>query len=345
VTRTHLARTSLAVAVLLVATACSTTSGPTPGGTTSSTSSAGPSGARTPTKADQAVLDTITVVGVDPTAGTDPVAEPTVTLTKMPVSVTTTTVKVLRPGSGVASKAGDKVKIRQVLYLGNAGVKLDSSYGEKQPASFTLSGADTIPGLIAALTGVQKGSRILFVIPPAEAFGSQGRTQIGISATDNLVVVADIIEVTTPKPVLDKAEGTAVTPPPGLPAVTFDDAKGPTVTIPKTAPPTETVSQPLIEGSGAVVEAGQEITVHYTGVLWKDGSVFDTSWDNKTPASFSIGTGAVIPAWDAKLVGQKIGSRVLLIVPPKDGYGASGRPPTISGTDTMVFVVDILGAS
>ena len=35
---------------------------------------------------------------------------------------------------------------------------------------------------------------------------------------------------------------------------------------------------------------------------------------------------------------------MLLIVPPVDGYGAAGSPPKISGTDTLVFVVDILAA-
>jgi len=299
----------------------------------------------TPSAADRAMLDTIQVVGADPTAGTDPVTEPTVTLTKKPVSVSTTTVKVLRPGTGVLSKTGDKVTVRQVLYVGNEGVKLDSSYGEKQPATFTLSGTDMIPGLISALTGVQKGSRILFVIPPAQAFGTSGRTVIGISGTDNPADVADVVDVTTPKPVLEKAEGTVIAPPAGLPTVTFEDATGPSVTMPKTTPPADTVQQLLIEGNGDVVTVGQEITVHYYGALWKDGKVFDSSWQRKTPATFAIGVGKVIKGWDATLVGKKVGSRVLLIIPPKDGYGASGRLPDISGTDTMVFVVDILGAS
>jgi peptidylprolyl isomerase len=59
-----------------------------------------------------------------------------------------------------------------------------------------------------------------------------------------------------------------------------------------------------------------------------------------------IGAGRVIPAWDKGLVGKKIGSQVLLIVPPGEGYGAEGAPSVgISGTDTLVFVVDILDAS
>ncbi len=52
----------------------------------------------------------------------------------------------------------------------------------------------------------------------------------------------------------------------------------------------------------------------------------------------------MIPGWDTGLVGQTVGSRVLLVVPPAQGYGEAGNPPTIAGDDTLVFVVDILGA-
>ena len=123
----------LGVSASLVLVGCgSTPSGPaTPTGSATTTQAMA-----TPSAADRAMLDTIQVVGADPTAGTDPVTEPTVTLTKKPVSVSTTTVKVLRPGTGVLSKTGDKVTVRQVLYVGNEGVKLDSSYGEK-PVSYT----------------------------------------------------------------------------------------------------------------------------------------------------------------------------------------------------------------
>ena len=57
-----------------------------------------------------------------------------------------------------------------------------------------------------------------------------------------------------------------------------------------------------------------------------------------------IGKQQVIKAWDAQLVGKTVGSRVLMVVPPADGYGAAGSPPKIKGTDTLVFVVDILAA-
>ena len=61
------------------------------------------------------------------------------------------------------------------------------------------------------------------------------------------------------------------------------------------------------------------------------------------PAAFPIGTGSVIPGWDKVLVGVKIGSRVLMVVPPKQGYGKKGNSQAgIKGTDTLVFVVDVI---
>ena len=109
-------------------------------------------------------------------------------------------------------------------------------------------------------------------------------------------------------------------PEPGLPTVELADDGAPTITVPDAEPPTELIVQPLIEGDGAVVEAGQTITVHYTGVIWDTGAVFDSSWESGSPATFEIGTGAVIPGWDEGLVGQTVGSQILLVVPPAKGY-------------------------
>jgi peptidylprolyl isomerase len=85
--------------------------------------------------------------------------------------------------------------------------------------------------------------------------------------------------------------------------------------------------------------------VHYTGVIWDSGKTFDSSWDRGAPVDFAIGQGQVIAGWDAGLVGQTVGSQVLLVIPPDQGYGERGQPDAgISGTDTLVFVVDILDA-
>jgi peptidylprolyl isomerase len=190
------------------------------------------------------------------------------------------------------------------------------------------------------MTGVKAGSRIIAAIPPAEAFGSAGRAAAGVGGTDDLVIVADVLSVGK---VLTQAEGTPVPPVDGQPTVAFDPANGPTITVPKTPAPTTLVVQNLVDGNGPEVKAGQTITVHYTGVLWSDGSVFDSSWTRKSPATFGIGTGDVIPGWDKGLVGKKVGSRVLIVAPPAEGYGAEAKG-SIPPNSTLVFVVDILDA-
>ncbi|MDQ2757134.1 MAG: FKBP-type peptidyl-prolyl cis-trans isomerase [Actinomycetota bacterium] len=264
---------------------------------------------------------------------------PTVTIADKPVSVTATTVRVLTEGKGPASTGASRVSIVEALFHGTTGKQLDTSYG-KPAQSFVLSSTSTIPGLNIALDGVKAGSRILFAIPPADAFGAQGNTAAGVGPTDNLVVVADIISVGTP---LTKAQGAPVAPKAGLPTVTFDEKKGPTITVPKTEPSKTLVVQPLVQGTGATVTSGQSVTVHYTGVTYSTGEVFDSSWTKGSPFTFTIGGGQVIPGWDKGLIGQKVGSRVLLVIPPAAGYGAKAQG-SIPANSTLVFAIDILDA-
>jgi FKBP-type peptidyl-prolyl cis-trans isomerase len=144
---------------------------------------------------------------------------------------------------------------------------------------------------------------------------------------------------TTAKPAVTAAPAPADA---ALPTVAGAAGAKPVITMPATEPPTKLVIKVLTEGSGAAVKAGQQIKVQYSGQIWKTGAQFDASWDRGAPIEFGIGTGKVIKGWDEGLVGQKIGSRVLLVIPADKGYGAAGRPPKILGTDTMVFVVDIV---
>ncbi|MEU8022041.1 FKBP-type peptidyl-prolyl cis-trans isomerase [Micromonospora haikouensis] len=98
----------------------------------------------------------------------------------------------------------------------------------------------------------------------------------------------------------------------------------------------------LIEGKGAAVKAGQQITTNYVGVFFADGKEFDASWNSGQPATFPIGVGQVIKGWDQGLVGVKVGSRVQLDIPADLAYGndsSGGRP-----AGPLRFVVDVLAA-
>jgi peptidylprolyl isomerase len=129
-----------------------------------------------------------------------------------------------------------------------------------------------------------------------------------------------------------------------FPAVSGSYGQKPTLKFPSGKPSSTLQKKVLHQGDGATVAKGQLLVADYLGQIWK-GKVFDNSYDRKQPAAFPIGVGKVIPGWDEALVGVKAGSRVLLVVPPAKGYGASGNPQAgITGKDTLVFVVDVVSA-
>jgi len=254
-----------------------------------------------------------------------------------PFGLAETTSRLIEEGDGAAVADGTTVTFDYVFINGRDGTELDSSYAG-EPAQLTFD--DSLnPGIHEGLDGVKVGSRVLIAISPADGLGSAAPE--GVEETDTLLVVADIHDVRTP---LARAEGTAVEPAEGLPTVELADDGAPTITVPDAAAPTDLIVQPLIKGSGPVVEGGQSITVHYTGVIWDTNEVFDSSWESGSPATFDIGTGAVIPGWDEGLVGQTVGSQILLVIPPAKGYPNGSPDGSIKGTDTLVFVIDILDA-
>jgi peptidylprolyl isomerase len=266
--------------------------------------------------------------------------EPTVKV-PTPFAVGKTVRTVLTKGAGPRVTKGQRVTVDYLGVNGADGREFNSSFGAT-PSTFILDPGQYLPGLVTAVTGTTVGSRVLVAIPPADAYGVNGQPSAGIGPTDTIVVVVD---VRSAGDVLTRAEGTPVAPRPGLPTVTSEGAGEPKIELPRGAAPTTLVVQPLIAGKGARVRKGQQITVQYTGVIWPGGRQFDSSWDRDTPAVFPIGLGQVVAGWDEGLVGQRVGSRVLLVLPPDKGYGAAGRPSSrIKGTDTLVFVVDVLGA-
>ena len=115
----------------------------------------------------------------------------------------------------------------------------------------------------------------------------------------------------------------------------------PKIEVPKGQAPGKLEIRDLQKGTGATVKSGDAIAVNYSGVLYKNGKEFDSSF-GKQPFQFQLGAGMVIPGWDKGLEGAKVGARRQLIIPPEDAYGAQGSPPTIGPNEPLVFVIDVL---
>ncbi len=265
-------------------------------------------------------------------------SKPTVTFDKG-LSADSTQRTVVIAGDGETIASGSSIKMDYTLYNATTGELIETSaYTPGQEVSYPVDvESPQFAGLAKTLVCSTVGTRVIGVIPNAEAFADQAEAA-GLGADDVLLFVIDVAGV-VPAP-LDEATGTPVDPLPGFPEVVFADGK-PTVTIPEGAVPTEYAIETLIQGDGDVVPDGATVVVNYHGVNWNSGLVFDSSFDRGAPATFS--TAGVIQGFRDAIVGQKIGSRVVVIIPSDLGYGDAGSGDMIKGGDTLVFVIDILG--
>jgi peptidylprolyl isomerase len=320
---------TLAAAAILALSACSS------GGTSDADPSASPTaGART---AGASCIDTPSgdaskSVKVSGDFGSAP--EVTV---DGPLSVDTTERTVVTEGDGAEIAAGATANIALAGYNGTTGEALPQlAYNAEAPLPATMNDGALVPGVVRAVECTTVGSRVVAVVPAADGFAAEQATQLGLGADDPIVIVVDVLSQAA-----TRADGVDQPAPEGFPEVTLADDGAPTITIPDAAPPTETRIANLKAGDGDEVTDGASVTVQYTGINWNTKKVFDSSWERGQSATFV--TSQVIPGFTKALVGQKVGSQVIAIIPPADGYGDAGSGEDIGGTDTIVFVVDILG--
>jgi FKBP-type peptidyl-prolyl cis-trans isomerase len=98
----------------------------------------------------------------------------------------------------------------------------------------------------------------------------------------------------------------------------------------------------LVVGTGATANAGNFVTVGYTGWLY-DASKTDNKgaqFDSSPAYSFTLGAGTVITGWDQGVAGMKVGGQRRLVIPPDLAYGSAGNGP-IPGNATLVFDITL----
>jgi peptidylprolyl isomerase len=272
---------------------------------------------------------------------------PTVKL-KAPIGTVKTTQRtVIKAGTGAVASKEKNVTADFVIYNGTTGKELTSTGFDGKTVPFTMDTAKYLPGLVKTLECSRVGTRVVGVIPPADAFKSAGSTDLGVGAKDEMVFVADVVSVKPASPApLKTATGTAVAPKAGFPTVVFDSKGLPTTTVPNAPQPSAFEEEVLIKGKGAKVGSDANVIVNYQLVLWRTGKVVagNDTWAAGQTATFN--TGQVVAGFKQALEGQTIGSRVVVVIPPALGYGSSGSSQAgILGTDDLVFLVDILGVS
>lgn len=267
--------------------------------------------------------------------------KPTVDITT-PTTATATERTVVIEGDGDQAVQGDKLNVEFTIYNGTDGKELSATDYAESPTQFTVDETKFLAGIAKTLDCSTVGSRVVGVIPPVDSWGDAGNTDLGVAATDTLVFVADVVSILPPVPA--RADGVDQDPVDGFPTVTLAEDGTPSVTIPKADPPKKLAIEVLKKGDGDKVAAGATVTVHYVGVNWTTGETFDSSWGRGEPTDFA--TTAVIAGFGDGLVDQTVGSQVVIVIPPDQGYGETGNADAgIGADDTLVFVVDILAVN
>lgn len=258
---------------------------------------------------------------------------------KSPIKATSAQNRTIVAGDGSALGDGDSALVHFWIGNGSTQAKATSSYDAGKAELFTLS-KNLNPLLVDALTGATVGSRVAVTSSASEVFGTTGNPTLGIGAKDSVLLVIDVVSAVEAAP-----SGAAAQAPSWMPAITpatGDPAAFDFTGIPQPAGKFRKAT--LLAGKGERVRKGMTVAVNYLGQVYGGAMPFDESY-TKAPIAFGIGVGQVIPGWDKQVVGSTVGSRIVIEVPPKLGYGAAGNSQAgIKGTDTLYFVIDILGA-
>jgi FKBP-type peptidyl-prolyl cis-trans isomerase len=218
------------------------------------------------------------------------------------------------PGTGAEATAGQGVTVHYTGWLhdpsaaNGRGKKFDSSKDRGDPFEFKLGAGMVIRGWDEGVQGMKVGGTRVLTIPAELGYGARGAGGV-IPPNATLVFEVELL------------------PTPERPELEITD---------------------VVVGTGATAQAGQTVTVHYTGWLHDAttadgrGNKFDSSKDRGDPFEFDLGAGMVIQGWDQGVEGMQVGGTRLLLIPAHLGYGARGAGGAIPPNATLLFEVDLL---
>lgn len=255
-----------------------------------------------------------------------------------PLVATKAELAVVHVGDGDEVSSAGTVDVTVSLYLGETGEPLQTESGPLVEVPIRSFVDGRFP-FVKALACATEGSRVVTTGTAEQIFGPDA---LGLTGSPTIVVVADI-DATYP----GKATGVDQLAQAGFPGIVLAPNGQPGYTFPDGAAPSESRHSVLKAGNGAKVEEGDTIIANLSAILWAGDTTFASSWENKAPTTLAVsdldaaGNG-LVPGLVSALVGQKVGSQVIAIVGPNDGYPAGQAPEGVTEGATLVFVVDIL---
>ena len=248
----------------------------------------------------------------------------------------------LEPGEGEPLYPGQVVDFHLTAYFGESGELFTTTFGGESPIRRPITESADKLGLMLQCATV--GSRLAAVSTVGDILPEDTITQNGLDADVDVVVVFDVIDG-----YLGKANGNDQLPQAGFPAISLAPNGQPGITPLNEEPPTELKIDVLKAGDGPVVEEGDSVVLHYTGLVWGADNTFESTWESGTPTTIPFGESdqaageAGLEGFTEAVLGERVGSQVIVIIPPEFGYREGTGPAGVSDDSTLFFVIDILG--
>jgi len=223
---------------------------------------------------------------------------------------------VVKKGKGRSVQTGNRAKMRYTGYFVD-GRKFDSSFDRpgNETFDFIIGRHQVIEGWDKGIPGMRKGEKRRLIVPYQMAYGEQGRNPV-IPPKADLIFDIELVdfEIITPPVAYDVKGKDTVTTASGLKYIKVK------------------------ETNGRQVHSGDTVTVKYTG-YFRDGKIFDSSYERGDSIMLIVGRRMVIPGWDEGLQLMKEGEKFRFIIPYKLAYGEQGRMPVIPPKADLIFDV------
>lgn len=254
-----------------------------------------------------------------------------------PLVVKKPQVSTMKAGDGALIEKGDQVDFTVTTYFGADGQKLSGDDASDQ----RFAAGVTDNAISEALVCAHVGDRIALVSTTADAYGEGAGASGNLADDDTLVSVIEVKAA-----YLGKADGLNQLPQDGMPTVVTAVDGTPGVSLLAVDAPDHTRISVIKGGDGRTVKADDQVVLNYSLWTWPETKgdepvAVSNSWDSHQAQVFTLGEGLPQGLLDA-LIGQKVGSQVLLVLPPGDDSFTEDSAP--SGADaTYIFVFDILG--
>ena len=241
-----------------------------------------------------------------------------------PLDVDALQVATVDSGDGAQVEAGDFISYALNVFSATTGEQIGAyGYvdGEMMPAQIS---PESLYGQVFGCGHV--GDRVVAVFPATDDY-------------DGEVYALDLLGT-----VPTAAWGEEQAPVEGMPTVALAEDGTPTITVPDTDAPGETKVSVLKKGDGYQVQSGDYVLIQFRGARWSTGELFDggDTWAGGSP--YPGQTTGFVPGFQQALDGQTVGSQVLVVITPEDGYGAGEINDKDLKGETLVFVIDIIGA-